>query len=279
MLSPVASHMTSAVRHDHVKVLLAEASDDLRQVMKQAASTALPGARIIETKSGAEALALARTDKCDVVIIDVAMPLMSGAEVMGKLRAEGHRPFLVLTSAVVMPNWAMLSTELHAYEFMKKPFMAQDLQSLLDNYAAMQTPTRLLIADANDQTRAMVRKVISASRFAFDMQETENGGHALKLARMQPFDLALIDAHLAGMSGLETACQLQSLNPEMTVVSILPSNDGGLAQSLKHLGLQHSLRKPFYTRDIDMLMHGVRKLRRPYLMNAVLKATQTALAG
>jgi CheY-like chemotaxis protein len=247
--------------------------------MKQAVGASLPGARIIETKSGAEALAIARTDKCDVVIIDVAMPLMSGAEVMGKLRAEGQRPFLVLTSSVVMPNWAMLSTELQAYEFIKKPFMAQDLQSLLDNYSQMLKPARLLIADANEQTRAMVRKVVAASRFKFEIQETENGGHALKLARMQSFDLGLVDAHLNGMSGLETACQLQSLNPEMTVVSILPSNDGGLSASLKHLGLTHSLRKPFYTRDIDMLMHGVRKLRRPYLMNAVLKATQTALAG
>jgi CheY-like chemotaxis protein len=270
---------TAPVRYDQLRVLLADASVELRAVMKQAVTSTLPGAKVLETSSGSEALAIARTDRCDVVIIDVAMPLMSGQEVMAKLRGEGHRPFLVLTSAVVMPNWAMLSTELQAYEFIKKPFMAQDIESLLANYAVMLRPSSLLIADANDQTRAMVRKVVSASRFKFDIQETDNGGHALKLARMQAFDLALIDAHLSGVSGLETACQLQSQYPEQTVVSILPSNDGGLANSLKHLGLQHSLRKPFYTRDIDTLMHNVRSLRRPYLMNAVLKAAQTALAG
>jgi hypothetical protein len=69
------------------------------------------------------------------------------------------------------------------------------------------------------------------------------------------------------------------LHPETTVVSILPSNDGGLGQSLKHLGITHFLRKPFFTRDIDQLLHSVHNLRRPYLMNAVMKAAQTALAS
>ncbi len=266
-------------RFDKLKVLIADASDEQRAVIRQVVASVLPGARAIETKSGAEALAIMRSDRCEVAFVDVALPLMSGLEVMGKLRAEGHRPFLVLTSASVMPNWATLSTELHAYEFMKSPFLAQDVESLLSNYAAMRRPTRLLIADANDQTRAMVRKVVAASRFSFDIQETDNGGHALKLARIQPFELALVDAHLNGMSGLETACQLQSQHEAMTVVSILPSNDGGLSGSLKHLGLQHSLRKPFFTRDIDALCHNVRQLRRPYLMNAALKAAQTALAS
>jgi CheY-like chemotaxis protein len=143
----------------------------------------------------------------------------------------------------------------------------------------MNQTTRVLIADAGDQTRAMVRKVVSASRFKMDIHETDNGGYAIKLARMKPFDLVLMDCNLNGISGLEAACQMLQLHPETTVVSILPSNDGGLGQSLKHLGITHFLRKPFFTRDIDQLLHSVHNLRRPYLMNALKKAAQTALAS
>jgi CheY-like chemotaxis protein len=147
------------------------------------------------------------------------------------------------------------------------------------NYGRMLTPSRILIADAGTQSRSVVKKVIQASRFATDIQETDNGGHALKLARIRPFDTVFIDANLNGINGLETACQMKTLHPDMMVVSILPSQDGGLGQSLKHLGLTHFLRKPFFTRDIDALFHQVHNLRRPYLMNAVMKAAATALAS
>ncbi|MCU0885347.1 MAG: response regulator [Beijerinckiaceae bacterium] len=270
---------SSAIEPRELGILVADQSPDIRAMVMPAIRETLPTARIHEAKSGPEALALLRSQKIDAVIMDVTMPQMSGPDVVTEARRDGKRPFLILTSAVVLPNWGMLCTELQAYEFLKKPFSQEDVQNLLGNFARMSKPTRVLIADAGDQTRAMVRKVVSASRFAMDIHETDNGGHAIKLARMKPFDLVLMDSNLNGISGLEAACQMQNLHPETTVVSILPSNDGGLGQSLKHLGLTHFLRKPFFTRDIDLMLHVAHNLRRPYLMNAVMKAAQTALAS
>ncbi len=260
-------------------VLVGDASADMRAMMAGAVRDVFPSARIFEAKSGPEALGMLRSGAISIVIMDIAMSSLPGSDVILEARKEGVRPFLILTSATVLPNWSMLATDLQAYEFVKKPFSAQDISNLLSNYVRMQKPTRLLIADAGDQTRAMVRKVVNASRFKMDIQETDNGGHALKLTRLETFDIALVDANLNGISGLETACQMQGLHPDLMVVSILPSNDGGLGQSLKHLGLVHFLRKPFFTRDVDAMMHSVHKMRRPYLMNAVIKAVQTALAS
>jgi DNA-binding NtrC family response regulator len=258
--------------HHALTVLIADASSEVLDSMRAAVTNQLPGAAVIEARNGNEALAILRTNTVSAALIDIALPIMSGAEVMAQSRREGRRPFLVLTSSVVVPHWAVLSTELAAYEYIKKPFMNEDLENLFRNFAVMQQPTRVLIADGSDHTRSMVRKIVASCRFRTDIQETDNGGYALKLARMQPFGLALIDAHVTGLSGLETACQLQSQHPDMTVVSILPMNDRTIAQSLKHLGLAHSLQKPFFTRDVDVLLHTIHKLRRPYLMNAVLKA-------
>lgn len=260
-------------------MLIADASAEIRNAIAAAAAVALPGAQLFEARSGPEALGILRSGTIDIAVVDIAMPLLSGPDLLNEARREGHRPFLLLTSSNVLPNWAMLATELQAYEFLKKPFMPEDLENLFGNFARMRLPTRVLIADAGDQTRQMVRKVIKASRFATEIDETDNGGHALKLTRIQRFDLVLIDSNLNGISGLETACQMQSLHPEMMVVCTMPSNDGGLSQSLKHLGLAHFLKKPFFTRDVDALLHGAHNLRRPYLMNAVIKAAATALAG
>lgn len=260
-------------------VLVADASELARQSVKTAVADVLPGAKLMEVASGPEALAKLRSHRVDVVIIDVTLPVMSGTEVMSEARRESIKPFLILTSAIVLPEWSMLATELSAYEFMKKPCTAEDFRSLLTNFVHMRRQTRILIADAGDNTRAIVRKVVGASRFSLDLHETDNGGHALKLARTQPFDIVLLDANLHGINGLEAACQMQSRHPDMMVVSILPSKDSGLGQSLKHLGIKHCLHKPFFTRDVEVLMHTVHNLRRPYLMNAVMKAAATALAS
>lgn len=262
-----------------LSVLIADATVQVRVMVKAAVQSALPGARVLEAKSGPEALAILRSNHVDAFITDVALPIMTGPDVVVEARREGKKPFLILTSAVVLANWGMLATELSAYELLKKPFLVEDMQNLMRNFGRMQIPTRVMIADAGEQSRAMVQKVVSSSRFEVEVHETDNGGHALKLARVQPFDVVLIDANLNGISGLETACQLQNLHPELTVVSILPSNDGGLGQSLKHFGITQFLRKPFFTRDIDMLFHKAHDLRRPYLMNAMMKAAATALAS
>ncbi len=255
-----------------LRVLVADPGDDFVAIATKAILRKLPGATIVTARTGQEALDALLGSPIDIVLIDIGLPVVSGAEVMARARREGKRPFLILTSGIVVPHWAVLSTELHAYEFIKKPFLPEDLETLLGAYARMRNPTSVLIADGNDHTRGMVRKIVSSARFATDIQETDNGGYALKLARIRPFELALVDAYVQGLSGLETACQLQSQHPNMMVVSILPLNDRTISQSLKHLGLAHSLQKPFFTRDIDVLMHVLHDLRRPYLMNAVLKA-------
>lgn len=260
-------------------VLVADASDLARQSARTAITDILPGATIIEAVSGPEALAKLRSHAIDAVIIDVTLPAMSGTEVMTEARRENIKPFLILTSAIVLPEWGMLATELHAYEFMKKPCTAEDFRVLLGNFVRMRTPTRVLIADAGDHTRSIVRKVVSASRFNLELHETDNGGHALKMARTQGFDIALLDSNLHGINGLEAACQMQGRHPEIMVVSILPSKDSGLGQSLKHLGIKHCLHKPFFTRDVEWLLHSAHSLRRPYLMNAMMKAAATALAS
>lgn len=271
--------MTHSIQPLTPSILLADPSAEMRARLVEAVMAVFPAARCLEAGTGPEALGILRTGSVQAMIMDVAMPILSGPDVINEARKEGVRPFLILTSSVVLPNWSMLSTELQAYEYLKKPFLTEDVQNLLQNYLRMQTPTRLLLADAGDQSRHVVRKVISSCRFNVTIDETDNGGHALKLSRMQSFDAMFIDANLAGISGLETACQIQNLHPDLMVVSIVPSIDNRLAQSLKHLGLAHVLSKPFFTRDVDAMLHTAHKLRRPYLMNAVIKAAQTALAG
>lgn len=262
-----------------VRVLLADPSRVTREVVADALKTSKVDLQFVEAETGNEALSALRTQNVDFAFVDVQMSGISGIDAVGQARREGFRPFLVLTAGVVLPNWAMVSTDLFAYEFLKKPLASEDIANALKSHLRMRVPTRILIAESMANTRAVVRKIVSSNRFVTDIDETDNGGHALKMARLKTYDVAIIDIGLNGVSGLETACQMQTQHPRMTVVMTMAGSDPSLAASLRHLGLENVLRKPFFVRDIEVLFHQIYGLRRPYLLNAVAEMDKKMAAA
>ncbi len=262
-----------------LNVLIADAVDRDRMAMAEVLRPQKAMLNIAETENAAETLDALRKGSIDLAFVDLKLSDTSGVAVIGQARREGHQPFLVLTAGAVLPNWAMVATDLFAYEFLKKPCAPEDVLNALKAYNRMKRPTSVLLVDAVEPARRIMRKIIGASQFRSEIDETDNGRHALKMARTKHYDIALVDVGLAGMSGLETACQMQSSFPQTAVVLMMAASNTALAASLKHFSLQYTLAKPFFARDIDVLLHQVHQLRRPYLMNAILKGEKQALTG
>jgi DNA-binding response OmpR family regulator len=58
------------------------------------------GYRAVTAHNGKEALAVARREKPDLIVLDVMMPEMDGYEFMRKHRAENNTPIILLTARV-----------------------------------------------------------------------------------------------------------------------------------------------------------------------------------
>ena len=110
-----------------VSVLLADPSRVIREVTADALKGSPADLQYVEAETGEQVLAALRTNKIDLAFVDVQMSGVSGIDAVGQARNEGFKPFLLLTSGVVLPNWAMVSTDLFAYEFLKKPFASKHL--------------------------------------------------------------------------------------------------------------------------------------------------------
>lgn len=106
---------------DGFRVLLVEDQAHLRTVLTKVLKRA--GADVISASNGEEALRLARTQPPDVLVTDVVMPLLSGPELVRRLRAG--RPDLAV---VLMSGYAgdeIVPTELlEGTRFLHKPFAA-----------------------------------------------------------------------------------------------------------------------------------------------------------
>jgi DNA-binding response OmpR family regulator len=113
-----------------LRLLLAEDSPDIAEVVAFGARMAWPDARISVASGGAEALERFAAETPDLVILDVAMPPPDGFEVLRRIRQTSSVPVLMLTvrNATIDKVRAL---ELGADDYLTKPFDHLELMARL----------------------------------------------------------------------------------------------------------------------------------------------------
>lgn len=112
--------MTSVLLVDDEKMI----RDPLARALTQAGYTTLVAA------NGREGLAMARSRKPDIVVLDVLMPEMDGWEVCRTLRQESTVPILMLTALGEEVD-RVLGLEMGADDYLTKPFSTRELVARL----------------------------------------------------------------------------------------------------------------------------------------------------
>ena len=84
------------------------------------------GFRVLVAASGKAALTLARSEKPDMVILDLGLPEMDGLDVTRTLRKDTNVPILMLTARGEETD-KLVGLELGADDYMTKPFSPKEL--------------------------------------------------------------------------------------------------------------------------------------------------------
>jgi DNA-binding response OmpR family regulator len=109
------------------RVLVVEDEPTIRRAVGYALRR--DGFQVEESGDGADALVLAEQEGAfDVVILDLGLPLVSGTEVLRRLRAAGGVPIIVLSALGAEPD-RVLGLELGADDYVTKPFSMAELMS------------------------------------------------------------------------------------------------------------------------------------------------------
>lgn len=113
-------------------ILLADDEAHLRTLVRTTLDQ--PGYRILESEDGATALALARSERPDVVVLDWMMPNMTGIEVMTALRrdaATANLPIILLTAKGQRADVTQALAS-GATAYLAKPFSPLELLTKVD---------------------------------------------------------------------------------------------------------------------------------------------------
>ncbi len=96
------------------------------------------GITTIEAEDGEQALEKIESEKPDVILLDLIMPIMDGFEVLEHLKQNNNQIPVIVITAYLKGNTFQRCIELGAKGFLNKPVKMQELFNLVSQYIDQQ---------------------------------------------------------------------------------------------------------------------------------------------
>ena len=203
-----------------VRVLVVEDDQTLSGVIRYNLSK--EGYSVLSAADGVQALEVARSEKPDIILLDLMLPKLDGLEVCRILRKESNVPILMLTARSEEVD-RVVGLELGADDYMVKPFGVRELmarvramlrrrqmakqESAEQQSGAGVLKTRFLEMDPVRHTASLNSKVLELTPKEFDLLAflLKNAGQVFKreqlLDKVWGYDYAgdtrTVDVHIS----------------------------------------------------------------------------------
>ena len=165
------------------KILIVEDDTTLLDVLKY--NLAKEGYSVITTVDGVQALEIARTEKPNLIVLDIMLPGLSGFEVCRILRKEMTIPILMLTAKQEEID-KVVGLEIGADDYMTKPF---SMRELLARVRALLRRTELVKEQASPEKEALSPAIkVGDLEVDFARHQVSSGDSILDLSPRE-FDL------------------------------------------------------------------------------------------
>lgn len=257
-----------------MRVLIADDSSVVRMSLRRTIAAQRPEARIDECGDGAALLKRLVANDYDVVFSDVYMPGMGGLDAVLAASEQGRRCFSVFMSTDMSRDIVEIADRIGAFEFVQKPFRAEEVAAVLDSIDRIRRPTRVLLVDDSRTVRRVIERVFERSLFNLVTEEAEDGPAAIARCVERPYDIVFLDVHMPGMDGFETLVEIRHRLPDVRVVLISAEDRRGILIRAGGLEIDGYLPKPFLPRDVDLVLFRLFGLKAPQL--ALMKAGASA---
>ena len=132
-IAPAAEVETSEEdSHEGRKILVVEDADDLREYIAKELGRSY---RILTACNGKEALGIIRSQKVDLVISDIMMPVMDGRELCRTIKNDTDLSYIpvILLTAITGPDSQISSLEAGADHYIEKPFSIELLTATVES--------------------------------------------------------------------------------------------------------------------------------------------------
>ena len=116
---------------DMIKLLLVEDDESLAYIEKTGLEDIIGGYEVSTASNGKEGVKMWEETHPDVIISDIDMPVMNGFEMVERIRETDGDVIIIFTSALTSPNDVKAGYRLGINNYVKKPFVPEDIQALM----------------------------------------------------------------------------------------------------------------------------------------------------
>ena len=113
-----------------IKLLLVEDDANLSYIIQGGLEDMIGGYEVIIACNGKEGLEKYRQVKPDIIVADIEMPVMDGYEMVRRIRETDRELPILFSSARVSPKDVVKGYELGVDNYVKKPFLPEELEFL-----------------------------------------------------------------------------------------------------------------------------------------------------
>jgi CheY-like chemotaxis protein len=138
-----------------LRILVVDDATFIRDMIKKQLRDRIPGVEVVDAADGARALAQLKQQSVDLILSDWEMPNMTGAELLGAVRAAPHSeqvPFIMISSRGDRDH-IVKAIGLGVSDYLTKPFSAEELLKKVFKQlkAVGKTPTQQRTSAATTQ--------------------------------------------------------------------------------------------------------------------------------
>jgi PAS domain S-box-containing protein len=288
--APIAAPPADAVSLDRVRVLIVDDNETNREILRhQAASWRM---RHDSATSGPEAIEMLRReyaagDPYDVVILDMQMPDMDGAEVARAIKADptfGRTRVVVLTSLAYHPDEPDLR-RLGVAAYLTKPVKQSRLfDSLITALNAGDAPAhaqrraaaspvvapggaqpystlRVLLAEDNPVNQKVA--VRQLQKLGIAANAVGDGEEVLAALDRQPYDVILMDCQMPRLDGYATTRRIRAREardprvPRVHIIALTAHALAGDREVCLEAGMDDYISKPMRLDDLGVALERV----------------------
>jgi two-component system cell cycle response regulator DivK len=116
------------------RILVVEDTEDNRQIMRDLLSSA--GYDLVEAQDGAEGVAMAKSSRPDLILMDIQLPVLDGYEATRRIKADpalSHIPVIAVTSYALSGDEAKTRAA-GCDGYVAKPFSPRQLLQKVREY-------------------------------------------------------------------------------------------------------------------------------------------------
>ncbi|MFH1621811.1 MAG: response regulator [Candidatus Omnitrophota bacterium] len=241
------------------KILVVDDEQDIREIIK--ISLEEDGFRVLEANNGKDAIELAKSEKPNLITLDILMPNMDGFQIAKILKEDP------VTADIPIIILSVLSEDKKQFmqgitDYISKPFKPNELVSkikeAIEKTGLDEKSKNILVVDDDPDVIDIIS--LSLKDKGFTLISANNGVEALEKLKIFIPNLIILDIHMPKMNGYELIKHLKK-EPKLNSIPIIVLTGTYISKKdIEHgltLGATKYLTKPF---TIDTLIKEIEEL-------------------